>query len=169
MLRVCADVNTGDLNYTVSLPDKTITISPDMVNLTKCDGACHDHECYSMDYFDSHSQCLPDANGAYAWGFALKLTTIFLALHCAWSIVMYSLWLDSQRNSELVRSGYRLSHLKAIFALTTAARQEEKFDTDQLHLMDQRTLEQSLLEQNRTIKRRLFLKDRMEPKGEDSA
>lgn len=52
------------------------------------------------------------------------IAALFVILQFFWGIAMYFLWQDAQFNSSLVQRGFRITELRAAFALTDAARRE---------------------------------------------
>lgn len=50
------------------------------------------------------------------------IAAIFVITQFIWGLSMYALWQDAQFNSHMVQSGFRLTELRATFALTEAAR-----------------------------------------------
>jgi hypothetical protein len=86
-------------------------------------GYCYNSIGYNYTYLEGKSRCLPDtANPSYQWGFATLMSGLFVFVTSAWVASMYVLWQDAQFNSELVKAGYRLTPLRAAFAMAVAAR-----------------------------------------------
>ncbi|PVI07682.1 hypothetical protein DM02DRAFT_608765 [Periconia macrospinosa] len=60
------------------------------------------------------------------------IAAIFVIIQFVWGLSMYALWQDSQFNSRLVQSGFRLTELRAAFALTEAAHRETGLNASSL-------------------------------------
>ncbi|KAF2005460.1 hypothetical protein P154DRAFT_616266 [Amniculicola lignicola CBS 123094] len=94
-------------------------------------GYCHGETGYP--YLTLKTRCLPDtANEAFKWGFSTMLAGVFLIIHTIWSILMYIIWQDAQFNSVLVKSGYRMSQLRAAFTITEASKQKTGLTAQEL-------------------------------------
>jgi hypothetical protein len=86
-------------------------------------GYCYNSVGYDSSYLIDKSRCLPDtANPSYQWGFATLMSGLFIFVTAAWTLSMYVLWQDAQFNCKLVKEGYRLTPLRAAFAMVVAAR-----------------------------------------------
>lgn len=57
---------------------------------------------------------------------------------------MYAVWLDAQFFSELVKSGYAMTQLRAAFTLATAARWRTGMGNRELVITDRKRLESQL-------------------------
>jgi hypothetical protein len=109
---------TGKGNYNITLFGHIYDIGA--VNHTY--GYCNGDYGYSFAQISQHTRCLPDtANESYRWGFSTMLSGVFTFIQLAWALSMYAVWLDAHFNSELVKSGFRMSQLRAAFLLTAAA------------------------------------------------
>jgi hypothetical protein len=86
-------------------------------------GYCYDNVGYNDTYLSDKSRCLPDtANPSYGWGFATLMSGLFIFVTAVWTLSMYVLWQDAQFHCTLVKQGYRLTPLRAAFAMAVAAR-----------------------------------------------
>lgn len=125
----------------VTIKDKTY----DAQDLVTSSGYCHQSIAYNETYLEGKSRCLPDtAHPSYEWGFSTLLSGLFVFVTSAWVISMYILWLDSQRDSTLVQMGYRMTPLRAAFAMARAARQRTGYCEKQLVRADTEALEKEL-------------------------
>lgn len=96
-------------------------------------GFCWNDKGYDSWPIQKSSRCLPDtANPSYEWGFSTTIVAIFLIVHFVWALSMYFIWLDAQLNSELVKSGFRLTELGAAFLVTEAAKKWTGLEGDEL-------------------------------------
>lgn len=58
---------------------------------------------------------------------------------------MYSIWQDAQFNSKLVKSGFKMTPLRAAFSLTAAAENKMGLDTPELVRADTKSVEAELM------------------------
>jgi hypothetical protein len=115
----------------------------DTVNYTSA--YCIEDKGYpAADMYDK-SRCLPDtANDTYQWGFSSMLSGVWIILNFSWVLTMYAVWLDAQFYSELVKSGYAMTQLRAAFTLATAARWRTGMGSRELVRTDTKELELQL-------------------------
>jgi hypothetical protein len=127
-------------------------------------GYCYNSIGYNYTYLEGKSRCLPDtANPSYQWGFATLMSGLFVFVTSAWVASMYVLWQDAQFNSELVKRGYRLTPLRAAFAMAVAARRRTGLSGKALVSEKTRVLGRQLYGKRGTVvDHGLFLRD-----GED--
>jgi hypothetical protein len=117
---VSAD-DTYACNSTISIPINGKQY--DASNLLGDFGYCYNGVGYNYSYLTDKSRCLPDtANPSYQWGFATLMSGLFILVTAIWTLSMYVLWQDAQFNCKLVKEGYRLTPLRAAFAMAVAAR-----------------------------------------------
>ncbi|CAI9627638.1 unnamed protein product [Alternaria burnsii] len=117
---VSAD-DTYACNATISIPINGKQY--DASNLNGDFGYCYNGVGYNYSYLSDKSRCLPDtANPSYQWGFATLMSGLFILVTAIWTLSMYVLWQDAQFNCKLVKEGYRLTPLRAAFAMAVAAR-----------------------------------------------
>lgn len=57
---------------------------------------------------------------------------------------MYAVWQDAQRSSELVKSGYAMTRLRAAFTLTVVASKRTQLEEKELIRADKNNLEEEL-------------------------
>lgn len=108
-------------NTSISVPVSGKTYNAD--DLVTNYGYCYNGIGYEYDALMGRSRCLPDtANPTYQWGFATLMSGLFMLVTSGWVFSMYVLWQDAQFNSTLVKEGYRLTPLRAAFAMAVAAR-----------------------------------------------
>jgi hypothetical protein len=108
-------------------------------------GYCFNDIGYNSTYLYDKTRCLPDtANPAYEWGFATMLAGLFVFLQFGWSLSMYAVWQDAQVNCALVKGGYRMTPLRAAFAMTKAARRKTGMGEKDLMRADTKELEKEL-------------------------
>lgn len=108
-------------------------------------GYCNNGKGYDYATLLDTARCLPDtAHPSYQWGFSTMLATVFSILQFVWALSMYIIWQDAQFNSELVKSGYALTQLRAAFALATAARDKTGMKNKELLRADTKSLESQL-------------------------
>ena len=113
------------------------------VNFTS--GYCNEDHGYSDIDLMNKSRCLPDtANPRYQWGFSTMLSGVWIILQLVWVLTMYTVWQDAQFNSTLVKSGYEMTQLRAVFTLATAARQKTGMRNKELVRADTKSLESEL-------------------------
>ncbi|RYO58090.1 hypothetical protein AA0116_g7298 [Alternaria tenuissima] len=118
------DVSADDTyacNATISVP-----INGKQYDASDLDGSygyCYNGVGYNYTSMSDKSRCLPDtANPSYQWGFATLMSGLFILVTAIWTLSMYVLWQDAQFNCKLVKQGYRLTPLRAAFAMAVAAR-----------------------------------------------
>ncbi|KAF2114958.1 stress responsive A/B barrel domain-containing protein [Lophiotrema nucula] len=115
------------------------------INLNYTDGYCGNGKGYTYHDLVDHSRCLPDtADPSYQWGFSTMLSGVFLIAQFVWVMSMYIVWQDAQFNSELVKSGYGMTMLRAAFALSTAARWKTGMSNGELVRRDTKDLKKEL-------------------------
>ena len=68
--------------------------------------------------FVPRQQIICQPSDGYQWGFSYQILLLVVTIHTLWSLTLYAVWLDGQRNSSLVKSGHRLSRWKAILELS---------------------------------------------------
>lgn len=103
----------------VTVKDKTY----DADELKTDYGYCYNSVAYNFTSLYDKARCLPDtANQTYKWGFSTLMSGLFVIFTALWVWSMYIIWLDAQRNSKLVKEGYRMTPLRAAFAIAKAAR-----------------------------------------------
>jgi len=86
-------------------------------------GICWEGKAYDRTALEETARCLPDtANPSYQWGFSSMLMGINMIINMIWCLSMYVVWQEAMLNSELVRSGFRITPLRAAFVLTEVAR-----------------------------------------------
>jgi hypothetical protein len=108
-------------------------------------GYCNNGQGYLYDDLIGKARCLPDtANPSYQWGFSTMLASVFSIVHLVWAVTMYAIWQDAQFNSQLVKSGYALTQLRAAFALAAAARGKTGMENGELLRADSKSLEGEL-------------------------
>jgi hypothetical protein len=118
----------------------------DIGALNIADGYCDGDLGYSVAQISQHTRCLPDtANESYRWGFSTMLSGVFTFIQLAWALSMYAVWLDAHFNSELVKSGFRMSQLRAAFLLTAAAKARTGMRCEELVSADVRDLRVKLM------------------------
>ncbi|ORY16127.1 hypothetical protein BCR34DRAFT_557768 [Clohesyomyces aquaticus] len=106
---------------------------------------CNNGKGYDLFELEDTSRCLPDtAFPGYQWGFSSMLSTLFAIVHSVWAVSMYIIWQDAQFNSELVKSGFALTQLRAAFALATAAKDKTGMKSKELVRADTKSLENQL-------------------------
>jgi hypothetical protein len=127
--------------FPVTIKGKTY----DVQDLKTDRGWCYDSVGYNFTSLLDKSRCLPDtANRSYEWGFSTLLSGLFVFVTAGWVLSMYVLWLDAQHGSTLVRQGYRMTPLRAAFAMAKAARQRTGLGEKQLLRVDTSVLEKEL-------------------------
>ncbi|KAL1637949.1 hypothetical protein SLS56_000506 [Neofusicoccum ribis] len=103
------------------------------IGTSKLDALCYAGRAYDRSDIDKNTRCLPDTDDAsYRWGFSSTLTSAVLIVHALWVVSMYAVWLDAVRHSSLLREGYSLTQLRAVFALAAAARELTGLDVAEL-------------------------------------
>jgi hypothetical protein len=113
--------NIYPCNASISVPVNGKTYDADFLDTDY--GYCYNSIGYNYTYLAGKSRCLPDtANPSYQWGFATLMTGVFILCTTTWVVSMYILWQDAQWNCKLVAEGYRLTPLRAAFAMAVAAR-----------------------------------------------
>ncbi|KAG9196067.1 hypothetical protein G6011_01188 [Alternaria panax] len=114
-------------------------------------GYCYNGVGYNYDYLSNKSRCLPDtANPSYQWGFATLMSGLFILVTAIWTLSMYVLWQDAQFNCKLVKSGYRLTPLRAAFTMAVAARRRTGMGGKELVRAKNSGLERELYGKNGT-------------------
>lgn len=107
-------------------------------------GFCFQNKSYDYNVLSQTTRCLPDtANPTYAWGFSSALMGAVIIINFAWCISMWILWQDAML-AKMVRDGYRMSPLRAAFALTDAARRRTGVRAENLVLRDRKLLRKEL-------------------------
>ncbi|KAF2684794.1 hypothetical protein K458DRAFT_431090 [Lentithecium fluviatile CBS 122367] len=115
-------------------------------------GYCYEDAGYTYEKLVSKVRCLPDTvHPSYSWGFSTMLSIIFVILQCAWNLTVYAVWQDAQWKSELVRGGYKMIQLCAVFALATAARWETGLGNAELVSADTKELGEELFGSKRKM------------------
>ncbi|KAF2490450.1 hypothetical protein BU16DRAFT_153283 [Lophium mytilinum] len=115
----------------------------DHLNLTS--STCYNGTAYTDEYVSLNSQCMPDTTvNTYQWGFSTMLSAVFVIIQLVWALSMYAVWQDAQWNSVLVRSGYKMTQLRAAFSLSEAAQQRTGMENEELMRMETRRLEDDL-------------------------
>ncbi|USP75740.1 hypothetical protein yc1106_03014 [Curvularia clavata] len=105
--------------FPMTIKDKTYDAS----DLKTGYGYCYNSIAYNETWIASRSRCLPDtANQKYKWGFSTVISALFVFVTTAWVVSMYALWLYAQHNSTLVSEGFRMTPLRAAFAMVKAAK-----------------------------------------------
>ncbi|KAF2199294.1 hypothetical protein GQ43DRAFT_464936 [Delitschia confertaspora ATCC 74209] len=126
----------------------TITINNTNIPLTSLNTSfalCRGDRPYDWADLSKRTRCLPDtSHPSYEWGFSSMLSAIFVIVHFMWSISMYIIWLDAQVNCKLVKKGYLLSQLRAVFAISVAAEQKTGFQGRELVEAERKELEREL-------------------------
>lgn len=108
------------------------------------DGYCFQNKTYKYLDLVQTLRCLPDtANPSYQWGFSSAMIGVCFIINLVWCLSMWVVWQDALR-ATLVRSGYRMSPLRAAFVLTEAARQSTGVGVEGLVLRDRRLLRREL-------------------------
>jgi hypothetical protein len=72
------------------------------------------------------------------------ISAIFVFIHFGWAVTMYVVWQDAQFASTLVKTGYRMTPLRAAFAMAKAAGRRTGMGEKQLVRANTRELEQEL-------------------------
>jgi hypothetical protein len=105
---------------------------------------CWNDRPYDVTHLQESTRCLPDAaNPTYSWGFSTTISGVFIIIHFAWVLSMYTVWQDAQLNSVMVMNGYKITKLRAIFALAEAARSKSGLGSE-LVRRDVKSLEKEL-------------------------
>lgn len=130
-------------------------------------GYCWDNRGYDLFDLRDTTRCLPDtAHPSYQWGFSTMLLAIFFITHLIWSLAMYIVWQDAQFNSKLVKGGFRVTPLKAAFALTDAAKRKTALEEGELLRKSRRELHRELYgtrkKKGAEIDKEIFWEDSME-------
>ncbi|KAI4611862.1 uncharacterized protein J4E87_010364 [Alternaria ethzedia] len=149
-------------NTSVSVPVGGKTYNAD--DLVGDYGYCYNSIGYQYYSLIGKSRCLPDtANPTYQWGFSTLMAGLFMFVTSAWVLSMYVLWQDAQFNSTLVKEGYRLTPLRAAFAMAVAARRRTGLSGKDLISAKNRALGRQLYGKKGTrgtvVEHGLFLQD----------
>ncbi|KAF2865029.1 hypothetical protein BDV95DRAFT_600044 [Massariosphaeria phaeospora] len=114
--------NVSECNATTFITIGKHSYDAETLDYNYYDYCIGDRAYRSEDVWGGTTRCLPDtADPAYQWGFSTMLSGLFVFVQVAWSMALYAVWQDAQFNSEIVRSGYRMTQLRAAFALTVCA------------------------------------------------
>lgn len=115
-----------------------------MWDLDVSNGYCFENKYHDWGSLATSTRCLPDtANPSYQWGFSSALMGVLLIINLMWCGSMWLVWQDAML-AELVRSGYRMSPLRAAFVLTEAARRRTGVGVKGLVLRDRKLLRKEL-------------------------
>ncbi|KAH7116984.1 hypothetical protein B0J11DRAFT_442790 [Dendryphion nanum] len=130
--------------------NKTNTIEIDnkeyeVRGLNYTNGYCYQGRGYDRTVLNDKIRCLPDTqNPLYQWGFSTMLTSVFVIFNLIWSLTMYAVWQDAQFKSNLVKSGYRMTPLRAAFTLAMIAKRETGHNSLDLIRADTKSLNEQL-------------------------
>ncbi|UPX12504.1 uncharacterized protein EKO05_0003049 [Ascochyta rabiei] len=117
----------------------------DIQNLNGTLALCYNNEAYDHWALQGKSRCLPDtANPSYQWGFSTMLSGIFVFIHFGWCVSMYILWLDAQSKSTLINEGYKMTPLRAAFAIVKAVKHKTGLEEEQLVRHNTRALNKEI-------------------------
>lgn len=72
------------------------------------------------------------------------LCGVFIFFQFGWALSMYIVWQDAQFNSKVVKSGYKMTQLRAVFTLATAARWRTGLGNRELVKTDAKKLKEQL-------------------------
>jgi hypothetical protein len=118
---------------------------------------CFQNKSLRFNELMDSTRCLPDtANPSYQWGFSSAMIGVCFIINLVWCLTMWAVWQDALK-AKLVRSGYRMSPLRAAFVLTEAARQRTRVGVEDLVLRDKKMLKREL---RRTKRRKEAVIDR---------
>ncbi|KAL1599913.1 hypothetical protein SLS60_007718 [Paraconiothyrium brasiliense] len=107
-------------------------------------GYCFQNKSYDYWNLVDSTRCLPDtAHPSYQWGFSSAMMGVLFIINLVWCLTMWIVWQDALR-AKLVRSGYRMSPLRAAFVLTEAARQRTGVSVEGLVLRETKMLKREL-------------------------
>lgn len=120
-------------------------ISNSVHNISWGPGFCLGKQGYEFNQIYKSTRCIPDTQDpTYVWGFSTMIAALFVIMQFIWGLSMYALWQDAQFNSRLVQSGFRLTELRAAFALTEAAHKETGLKAPSLIQSNPRELKKEL-------------------------
>ncbi|KAF2436487.1 hypothetical protein EJ08DRAFT_674383 [Tothia fuscella] len=137
-------------NETVQLvvAGKNITAkASDIFHAAKdCAGSCYNNTCYQAHWIAEKGTCFtpPNTVPVYQWGFSRNLVGIYVILQIIWTYTLYFIWLDAEINSTLVKRGYSLTQLRAVFVLTQAAQGSTSLDLQSLIMLETGKLQESV-------------------------
>lgn len=122
--------------------------------------ACYSNETIPWSAVNDAITCLPSAGmPLYQWGFSTMLSAVVVILQCVWAVTMYVIWIDAEINSPLVRSGYRMTQIRAAFALSARAQDTLDAPLDELIAVPVDKVTKSLFQKGSTVDIELFTKD----------
>ncbi|KAF2811024.1 uncharacterized protein BDZ99DRAFT_293556 [Mytilinidion resinicola] len=114
-------------------------------HLDLASATCYNGTAYDDEYLSKNAQCMPDTTvNTYQWGFSTMLSAVFVIVQLIWASSMYAVWQDAQWNSALVRAGYKMTQLRAVFSLSEAAQQRTGMENEELMRMESKRLEENL-------------------------
>lgn len=107
-------------------------------------GFCFQNKSYDFADLSASTRCLPDtANPSYAFGFSSAMLGVILIMNLTWCLSMWAVWQDAMF-ARLVQQGYRMSPLRAAFALTEAAKRRTGVRGEGLVLRERKLLRREL-------------------------
>ncbi|KAF1947144.1 hypothetical protein EJ02DRAFT_450107 [Clathrospora elynae] len=119
--------------------------SYDAQDLNTNTGYCYDSVAYDENHLFGNSRCLPDtADPSYRWGFSTLMFALFIFFTAGWVVTMYAVWQEAQFNSTLVKAGYKMTPLRAAFAMAKVAKKRTGMGEKQLVRANTKDLETEL-------------------------
>jgi hypothetical protein len=135
----------GNSTITVQLDPQIYPDPFDAQYLKGDSGWCYNKIGYDYSFLYDKSRCLPDtADPTYQWGFSSLMSGLFVMFTSGWVVSMYAVWQDAQFNSTLVKEGYKMTPLRAAFAMAKAAKRRTGLGEKQLVRANTKDLEKEL-------------------------
>lgn len=161
VLMVDTDLTLGNATLKVTIGNQ----SYDVADLNYTQGWCWEDQGYDYAGLMDSARCLPDtSHPTYQWGFSTMLSGVFIIINFIWCLTMYIVWQDAQLCGKLVKSGFRMTQLRAAFVLTEAAKQKTGFEERELITAEKTELEKELFGSKKfvaaEVDRYLFRDDR---------
>ena len=129
------------------------------MNVTQCD-YCYNSACYTDYQIEEMGVCLPESdNPKYQWGFSVQLSLLIICFQFVWAIGMYTVWLDAQRNSNLVKKGFTLTQMRSAITIALAAHDKTAMSLDDLKAMDPDELEKHLHQDEAAVNYELLARE----------